>query len=120
MQILAGWTRVVAVCLVGASLAVAVGRSQLSGSETQQGVGKQTGAPDPKDPCGQNQPDKSKMDQSPFGTKDARLAIARNDERQKKLVSDSDKLLQLATQLHDEVAKTDQHILSVDVMRRAE
>ena len=44
----------------------------------------------------------------------------RQDERQKRLVSDSDKLLALATQLHDEVGKTDKNILSVDVIRRAD
>ena len=44
----------------------------------------------------------------------------RQDERQKRLISDSDKLLSLATQLHEEVAKTDKNILSVDVVRRAE
>ena len=44
----------------------------------------------------------------------------RQDERQKRLVSDSDKLLALATQLHEEVGKTDKNILSMDVIRRAE
>ncbi len=44
----------------------------------------------------------------------------RQDERQKRLVSDSDKLLALATQLHEEVGKTDKNILSVDVIRRAD
>ena len=125
MQILAGWTRVVAVGLVGASLGAGVGRPQLSGSGSQQGLGQQgsaqqQGIPDPKDPFGQKQAGKPKLDDSPLGNNDARLAIARNDERQKKLVSDSDKLLELATQLHDDVSKTNQHILSVDVVKRAE
>ncbi len=44
----------------------------------------------------------------------------RQDERQKRLVADSDKLLVLATQLHEEVAKTDKNILSMDVIRRAD
>ena len=44
----------------------------------------------------------------------------REDERQKRLVSDSEKLLALATQLHDEVGKTDKNILSMDVIRRAD
>lgn len=47
-------------------------------------------------------------------------AKARNDERQKRLVSDTDKLLALATQLHADVAKTDRNILSLDVVRRCE
>ena len=44
----------------------------------------------------------------------------RNDERQKRLVSDTEKLLQLATQLHNDVAKTDKNVMSLDVIRRAE
>lgn len=47
-------------------------------------------------------------------------ARMRNDERQKRLVSDTEKLLQLATQLHNDVAKTDKNVLSLDVIRRAE
>ena len=50
----------------------------------------------------------------------AAAARARNIERQHKLVADSDKLLELATQLHSEVARTDKDILSVDVVRRAD
>lgn len=44
----------------------------------------------------------------------------RNDERQRRLTSDTDKLLALATQLHADVAKTDKHMLSIDVIRRAD
>jgi hypothetical protein len=44
----------------------------------------------------------------------------RNDDRQKRLVADSNKLLELATQLHNDVAKTDKNILSIDVVHRAE
>lgn len=51
--------------------------------------------------------------------RDKQVAM-RNTERQRRLVADTDKLLQLATQLHADVAKTDQHILSLDVVRRAE
>ncbi len=120
MQILVGWTRVVAIGLMGVSLGVGVGRPQRSGAGSQQSLGQQQGIPDPKDPFGEKQAGKTKMDDSPLGNNDARMAIARNDERQKKLVSDSDKLLELATQLHDDVSKTNQHILSVDVVKRAE
>ena len=45
---------------------------------------------------------------------------ARNDERQKRLVADTEKLLTLATQLHEDVAKTDKNVLSMDVVRRAD
>lgn len=51
---------------------------------------------------------------------EVRQQHARNDERQKRLVSDTDKLLALATQLHDDVGKTDKNILSLDVVKRAE
>lgn len=47
-------------------------------------------------------------------------AKLRNDERQKRIVSDTQKLLDLATQLHADVAKTDKNVLSLDVVRRAE
>jgi len=45
---------------------------------------------------------------------------AQNDERQKRLVADTDKLLELATQLHTDVAKTDKNVLSIDVIKRAD
>ncbi len=49
-----------------------------------------------------------------------RQAKLRNDERQKRLVADTDKLLTLATELHADVAKTDKNILSLDVIKRAD
>ena len=54
----------------------------------------------------------------------ARIAIeqekARNDERQKKLISDTEKLLSLATELKSDVDKTNKDTLSVDVVKKAE
>jgi hypothetical protein len=47
-------------------------------------------------------------------------ALARNSERQKKLVADTDKLLELATDLKAQVGKTNRDILSVDVIKKAE
>jgi len=47
-------------------------------------------------------------------------AKMRNEERQKKLVSDTERLLALATKLHEDVAKTDKNILSLDVVKRAD
>ncbi len=47
-------------------------------------------------------------------------AKMQNEERQKRLVDDTEKLLALATQLHDDVAKTNKNILSIDVVRRAD
>lgn len=50
----------------------------------------------------------------------ASAARAQANERQKRLIADTDKLLALATQLHADLARTDKNILSVDVVRRAE
>lgn len=43
----------------------------------------------------------------------------RNAERQKRLVSDTDKLLALAKELKDEVEKSNKDTLSVDVVKKA-
>lgn len=48
------------------------------------------------------------------------LARSRNTERQRKLQVDTDKLLELATDLKQEVDKTDKNVLSVDVIKKAE
>ncbi len=41
-------------------------------------------------------------------------------ERQKKLKEDTDKLLSLATELKAQVDKTNEHVLSLEVVRKAE
>jgi hypothetical protein len=46
--------------------------------------------------------------------------MARANERQKKLVSDTEKLLELATDLKMQVGKTNRDILSVDVIKKAD
>lgn len=43
-----------------------------------------------------------------------------NKERQAEIQRDTEKLLKLATELKDYVGKTDEHILSVDVVKKAE
>ena len=55
-----------------------------------------------------------------MGSMEQKQVRLRNEERQKKLVADTDKLLALATQLHDDVGKTDKNVLSLDVIRRAD
>ena len=45
---------------------------------------------------------------------------SRNVDRQKQLVADTDKLLSLATELKEQVDKTDKNILSVDVIKKAD
>jgi hypothetical protein len=43
-----------------------------------------------------------------------------SEDRQKQLVADTDRLLQLATELHADVAKTDKNVLSLDVIKKAD
>ena len=57
---------------------------------------------------------------SPFGNPAEKQAKQRNDDRQRRLVSDTERLLALATSLHEDVAKTDKNVLSLDVVRRAD
>lgn len=49
-----------------------------------------------------------------------RMAKQQHEERQKQLKADTDKLLQLATDLKTSVDKTNEHILSLDVIKKAE
>ena len=48
------------------------------------------------------------------------MARARNKERQQKLKADTEKLLKLATELKEYVDKTNENILSVDVVKKTE
>lgn len=45
---------------------------------------------------------------------------SRNSERQKRLVADTNKLLVLATQLKEDVDKTNKDVMSVDVIKKAD
>jgi len=57
----------------------------------------------------------------PFTAKVAeQQARSRNSDRQKRLVADTDKLLSLATELKQQVDKTDKNMLSVDVVKKAD
>ncbi len=47
-------------------------------------------------------------------------ALARNSERQKRLVADTDKLLALATDLKAQVDKTNKDTLSLEVIKKAD
>jgi hypothetical protein len=51
---------------------------------------------------------------------EAQQARSRNNDRQKRLVADTDKLLALATQLKQDVDKTNKDIMSVDVIKKAD
>ena len=112
-------TLAVALC----ALLSGVGRSQHSGSggSTFPSNG-QSGLPSVVPPAGQSGVD----GRNPAGSDGPqpgvleRQAKQRNDERQRRLVADTDKLLELATQLHTDVGKTDKNILSLDVVKRAD
>ena len=47
-------------------------------------------------------------------------AKSRNNDRQKRLMADTEKLLSLATELKEQVDKTDKNTLSVDVIKKAD
>lgn len=49
-----------------------------------------------------------------------RQAQSRNTDRQKRLVEDTNKLLALATDLKQQVDKTNKDVMSVDVIKKAE
>jgi hypothetical protein len=101
-----------------AGLTQAMGSPQISGvpqvSGAQQGVG-QVGQSPTVDPY-----TKDKGDDFPTRSMSQKQQKWRNEERQQRLVADTNKLLTLATQLHEDVTKTDKNILSVDVVRRAD
>ena len=49
-----------------------------------------------------------------------RMALRRNSDRQKQLVADTDKLLLLAQELRETVAKSNKDELSIPVMKKSE
>jgi hypothetical protein len=87
----------------------------LSGGQRNQPSQQQTGPYGPPSPSG------SLPDFGPASPKiEEQQAKARSTERQKKLVADTDKLLALATELKTDVDKTNQNILSMDVIKKAD
>lgn len=48
------------------------------------------------------------------------MAKKRNEQRQQELKKDTDKLLELATELKQYVDKTNENIISLDVIKKAE
>jgi len=108
--------RVLRIALVGVALLTVEGtlsRGQLSQPFPSQG-------PQPQDgrrgadlpPIGPTDPLSPQME--------AQQARSRNNDRQKRLVADTDKLLALATQLKQDVDKTNKDIMSVDVIKKAD
>ena len=102
----------VLIALMLCGFAAELGRTQATqpAGSAPQGVPK-----DPHDPFGMGE----KGDEPPASMRERQMK-ARDLERQKQLVADTERLLQLATQLHNDVAKTNKDILSLDVVKRAD
>jgi hypothetical protein len=103
--------------VVGTVLSITLLPGTLSGGQrSQPSVPQQPGQNSVIPPPGSGLPD--------FGTPNPKIeeqqARARSTERQKKLVADTEKLLALATELKTDVDKTNQNILSVDVIKKAD
>jgi hypothetical protein len=79
------------------------GGQQMPGMPQKPGMGNPA---DPNDPMGPH--------------REEQQAKLRNDDRQKRLVADTDKLLALATDLKQQVDKSTKDTLSVDVIKKAE
>jgi hypothetical protein len=104
--------------VLGAGLAGSAGLTQKPGLPPAPIQNPGQAAPDP---FGQQPGDpNSKINLPPFASQEEKQAKMREEDRQRRLVADTDKLLVLATQLHEDVAKTDRHILSIDVVKRAD
>jgi hypothetical protein len=100
--------RVLRLGVVGIAL-MAVSLGRVSGGQIQQGqhFPGQVREPDGLDP---------NIDQRRLEQQES----VRSSERQKRLVADTDKLLALATDLKQQVDKTNKNILSVDVIKKAD
>ena len=69
--------------------------------------------------CSVNQ-DRGCSDESPRQRMERHSTNLRNKERQEALKKDTDKLLALATELKDQVDKSNENTLSLDVVKKAE
>ena len=105
------------VWLLGAGLAGSAGLTQKPGQPSAPIQNPGQAAPDP---FGQQGDPNSKINLPPFASSEEKQVKMREEERQKRLIADTDRLLALVTQLHEDVAKTDRHILSIDVVKRAD
>jgi hypothetical protein len=90
--------------------------SQFPTQQGQQGTQRGTGIP-PTTRTGQPTLGTTSEMPSKIAIEQAR---SRNTERQKRLEDDTAKLLSLATELKDQVGKTNKDIMSVDVIKKAE
>jgi len=112
--------RVLRLALIGAVL-VTGGTARVSGGQMfpQQpipGQGRQNPGAPKQQPMPGLDPDSTPMD-AHRAEQQARL---RNDDRQKRLVADTEKLLVLATDLKAQVDKSTKDTMSVDVIKKAD
>lgn len=113
MKILTGWARVVTF------VAVAVAFLRTPALTQNGGAPQMPTSISGSTPFQRDNP-KSKLEDDPLGISAHKQAVMRNTERQKKLVSDTERLLALAAQLHDDLGKTDQQNSPADEVKRAE
>ena len=89
----------------------------LSATSTQAQVVGPSQAPDASVPAGQQQ----RTPDDPWTQEKKReLVKKQNEHRQQDIKQDTDKLLELATELKQYVDKTNENIISLDVIKKAE
>lgn len=106
------------VVVVGTVLMTMAGSLRMSGGQFPGAGPAQTGRiPGQQPKTGVMEPDES----DPMAPhRDQQQAKLRNEDRQKRLVADTDKLLSLATDLKEQVNKSTKDTLSVDVIKKAD
>ena len=89
----------------------------LSATDTQAQVVDPSQTPDGSVPAGQQQ----RIPDDPWNQqKKHELVKKENERREQDIKQDTDKLLELATELKQYVDKTNENIISLDVIRKAE
>lgn len=93
---------------------IAVVTLLLPGLWAGQKAGSKVARPDPQFSTQRNDdaPDRAKIERD--------MAKQRNKERQQQIKKDTDQLLKLATELKEYVDKTNENILSVDVLKKTD
>ncbi len=121
--------KVVRIALVGVTLGAVLGTGERDQARSQMGMGPQQsqfpGQPNQPGQLGRKgggqTPSNMGPDTDEMSAKmQEQQSKTRNSERQKRLEVDTQKLLSLATELKEQVDKTDKNILSVDVIKKAD
>jgi hypothetical protein len=105
------------VVIVGAVLMTTAGSLRTNGGQFQPPPGQSGRIPGQQQKTGVLDPEEP----DPMAPhRDQQQARLRNEDRQKRLVADTDKLLTLATDLKEQVDKSTKDTLSVDVIKKAD